>query len=353
MNIANALEAEFSDEEQAHIEQIPTASSEAYALFLQARATVNVTANDPRVLALLQQAIEIDPDFAEAYAASAALLSQTLSNTTAGGAVDAAERAELVATVRRNASRALELDEQQGMAHAALGILSVFEWRWTEAEAAFTRAIDAPSTRPTAALYFGFLLSWTGRHDEAIALGERMRKLDPSAIGTLGYALGMAGAYDASAALWRRAAQRFPDPLVRHWWALTEIARGNNEEGLRQLELVDRMLANNRLVVFLPELAYAFARVGRQADARRLFDEIEAAAEAGEAVGAGTWAMAYLAIGDHEQALKWLEAGAEKAAKHEPDPGFFGLTNLKMNVTNDPALRQPEFAAVLNRIRGD
>jgi TolB-like protein len=353
MNIANALEAEFSDEEQARIEQIPTASTEAYALFLQAVAIGYVTANDPRVLALLQQAIEIDPDFAEAYATSAVLLSQTLSNTTAGGAVDAAERAELVATVRRNASRALELDEQQGMAHAALGSLSLFEWRWTEAEAAFTRAIDAPRTRPIAGVYFGYLLSWTGRHDEAIALGERMRKLDPNAIDTLGFALGMAGAYDASAAIWRRAAQLFPNPLARLWLALTEIARGNNEEGLRQLELVDRMLANNRLVVFLPELAYAFARVGRPADARRLFDEIEAADAAGEPVGAGTWAMAYLAIGDHEQALKWLEAGAEKAAKHEPDPGFIGLMFLKMNVTNDPVLRQPEFTSVLDRVRGD
>jgi hypothetical protein len=27
--------------------------------------------------------------------------------------------------------------------------------------------------------------------------------------------------------------------------------------------------------------------------------------------------------------------------------------NLKMNITNDPVLREPEFAAVLERIRGD
>jgi TolB-like protein/Tfp pilus assembly protein PilF len=355
MNIANALEAEFSDEEQARIEQIPTASSEAYALYLQARAILPVTPNDPRIPTLLQQAIEIDRDFAAAYATSANLLSQRLTNTNAGEAVDAAERAELVATVRRDASRALDLDEQQGLAHSALALLALFEWRWTEAEAGFTRAVEASRQEPIIGAYFGYLLSWAGRHDEAIAVGERTRKLDPDSPlqGGLGFALGMAGDYDAAAALWRRTVQRIPNPIARHWLALTEIARGNNDEALRQLELVDRMLANNRLVVFLPELAYAFGRVGRQGEARRLFDEIEAAAAAGAPVGAGTWAMAYLAIGDNEQALKWLEAGAEKAAKHEPDPGFINLMNLKMNVTNDPILRQPEFVAVLERLRGD
>ena len=38
MNIANALEAEFSLEEQQNIEKIPTTSPEAYALYLKAAA---------------------------------------------------------------------------------------------------------------------------------------------------------------------------------------------------------------------------------------------------------------------------------------------------------------------------
>jgi hypothetical protein len=64
-------------------------------------------------------------------------------------------------------------------------------------------------------------------------------------------------------------------------------------------------------MAFLPELAYGFARVGRQADAQRLFDEIKAADAAGEPVGAGTWAMAYLAINDHEQSLQIWPTKAE------------------------------------------
>jgi hypothetical protein len=44
---------------------------------------------------------------------------------------------------------------------------------------------------------------------------------------------------------------------------------------------------------------------------------------------------------------------AEKVANHEPDAGFFNLMNLKLNITRDPVLEQPEFVEVLSRIRGD
>jgi hypothetical protein len=63
--------------------------------------------------------------------------------------------------------------------------------------------------------------------------------------------------------------------------------------------------------------------------------------------------MAYLAIGDEEEALRRLEAAAEKARNHEPDQGYVQLMNLKMNFLADPRLEEPPFADVLSRIRGD
>ena len=33
--------------------------------------------------------------------------------------------------------------------------------------------------------------------------------------------------------------------------------------------------------------------------------------------------------------------------------GFFSLMNIRLNVTNDPALEQPDFVAVRNRLTGD
>jgi hypothetical protein len=48
-----------------------------------------------------------------------------------------------------------------------------------------------------------------------------------------------------------------------------------------------------------------------------------------------------------------LARAAEKARRHEPDPGFLNLMNLKMNFLADPTLEMREFAQLLARIRGN
>jgi hypothetical protein len=70
-------------------------------------------------------------------------------------------------------------------------------------------------------------------------------------------------------------------------------------------------------------------------------------------VGVGTWALAYLAAGDEEEALHQLESAAEKARNHETDQGYLHLMNLKMTFLADPRIEEPRFAAVLSRVRGD
>ncbi len=66
VNIANALEAEFSLAEQQSIERLPTASTAAYARYLRSIATLVL----PNVQ-YLDEAIALDPDFGLAYATKA------------------------------------------------------------------------------------------------------------------------------------------------------------------------------------------------------------------------------------------------------------------------------------------
>ena len=67
---------------------------------------------------------------------------------------------------------------------------------------------------------------------------------------------------------------------------------------------------------------------------------------------AGGWALTHLAVGNLDEALEWLERGAEKASRQEPDAGYYSLMNLRMNYTNDSVLERPEFVDVRNRLRG-
>ena len=132
-----------------------------------------------------------------------------------------------------------------------------------------------------------------------------------------------------------------------------EIARGNEAAALEQLRLSEEISAAEPQPLFLPMWAYCYGRLGRSADAERLFMEMERREAAGTPFGSGGWAMAYLALGDQPRALERLESAADAAARHELDEGFFNLMALRANVTNDDVLRQREFADVLGRIKGE
>jgi FimV-like protein len=62
--------------------------------------------------------------------------------------------------------------------------------------------------------------------------------------------------------------------------------------------------------------------------------------------------QAYLAIGDYERALEWLEVVADKAENHIIDEAVLNVLHLKMNYMNDPVLKEPRFVEVFNRIQG-
>src|SRR5262249_45759590 len=126
MSVANALNAEFSTEEQRQVERAPTNSAEAHTLLIQ-YLDLTGRGNPASLLALLDQVIERDPNFAEAYGFKASLYGNMLINTTLGSAGD---RAQAEALARENARRALELDPASESASSALGMVDVVNWRW-------------------------------------------------------------------------------------------------------------------------------------------------------------------------------------------------------------------------------
>jgi TolB-like protein/Tfp pilus assembly protein PilF len=353
MNIANAIGAEFSLAEQESLETPPTSSPAAYALFLQATDSFRSTglgATDT-ALELIDRALAIDPEFAHAYALRAQLYASLFVNTVQATGVSVEERAPLEARIRDSAERALALDPELVEARLALRAINLVTWRWAN----YAETLDAADERALGAASL-WVLSWMGNHAAAQRIAEQRVSLSPNDTLVhmyLGIVRAYAGDRAASIESLNRSLELAPaNPLARAWLAYDAIALGNDAGALAELELLERMLGANPPVVFLPELAYAYSRLGRPDDVARLFAEIEA--RAGDIdVGVGTWAMAYLAIGDEAEALRRLEEAAEKARDHEPDQGYLHLMNLRMNFLADPRLAQPRFADVLSRIRGD
>jgi tetratricopeptide (TPR) repeat protein len=76
------------------------------------------------------------------------------------------------------ATRALELDNSLPEAHAALGFVSgVYDWNWSKAESEFKQAIKTNPHYATAYEWYALCLTWTGRHEEAIAMARRAQEL--------------------------------------------------------------------------------------------------------------------------------------------------------------------------------
>jgi TolB-like protein len=357
MNVANALNAEFSSEEQAAIEQIPTESPVAYSLLLQARATIFNGGSYDDAIEVLDRALAIDPGFADGFGTAAAFRASLFTNTAQGTGVAAENRDALEREIRDLAARALELDPNNAIAQTALRVINIPTWRWSAFEDALTRGEEMSLEGiPGLAATQQWVFAWMGRTQEAVDIGRRNVRLNPNDGGSH-LSLGISQAYNGERRVaeqtLRHAAQLLPSfPLIHSWIGYNHLALGEEAEAIEALQLTEDLLGSNRQLAYLPELAYGYALLGRQTDVERLFDEMQAA-EQQNYIGAGGWAMAYLAIGDEARALEQLEIVAEKARNHVPDEGYLAALNLRMNFLDDPRLEQPAFSDVLSRIRGD
>ncbi|MEP5568737.1 MAG: hypothetical protein ABJN62_12930 [Halioglobus sp.] len=353
LSVAKALKATLSLAEQMEIKRAPTTSPAAYGLYLQARFIITTGAGAAsQAHDLLDRALRIDPRFSRACGLKAMLYSTLYVNTEQSSSADATDQKELENTVRSWADRAFDLEPKNAEARSAIRTLSILTWRWTDFQSALEPGDE--SRLLTFGLWF---YSWIGQKEYAVELGERVVDLDPNdpaAHMSLGVVYAYAGRRQASINSFRRMNELSPEVVLgHHWMIFNEIALGNQENALREMSLVKNLLADDdRKIVFLPDLAYAHARLGLHDEARNIVEEMAAIGSKLD-LGAGSWATAYLALGDEKKALEQLEIVAEKARRNEPDAGFLNVMSLRMNHMDDPSLAKPEFEEVFKKIVGE
>src|SRR5262245_9290179 len=119
-----------------------------------------------------EQAIKLDPNYAPAYAGLAVSYVTTAYRELVSPA-DAGPRAEAAAR------KALEIDEQLGQAHSALGVLHFRNLDWSEGIREFQRAIDLNPSYSTTHMWHSYYLMALGRFEESIAESKRAQELDP------------------------------------------------------------------------------------------------------------------------------------------------------------------------------
>jgi TolB-like protein/cytochrome c-type biogenesis protein CcmH/NrfG len=340
--IALALEVELLPSEQARIERLPTRSPPAYALYLSALETGDISQ--------LDRAIALDPEFALAYAQRAHILGSAFVVFQVAQAGENASEvaANLQRTIIENAEQALILDPNLGLAHAALGEMHMRAWRREEAEAALESAFNLSPNDPEVLASYSQFSSFTGQHEDALRLARRAAELNPGgASGAIVSANLLAGNYQAAAALLRELIDENPADASRYYQlAEVEVFAGNHDEALRYAQLAEQIGTFGTLWSgsggLTARQAQVYSRVGRPDDATRLFDAMWALSPSPVQA-----ALGYLAIRDTDESLRLFREAADSDV---PLPGNAVTIYTKQNVWNDPILDQPEFVEVRSRL---
>ncbi len=175
--IASALKATFSASEKSNIEKVPTSNIVAYNLYLKAKFNVVINSKESyrRSVLILSQAIELDKDFAPAYAELANCYSLI-----AYYQYDLYKPQEAWQLAKQSALKAFALDSTLAESYDALAyIVRTYDWNWAEAEKKWKKAIELNPNSSRSYHRYALLLGLQGRFDESIAKAKHALQLDP------------------------------------------------------------------------------------------------------------------------------------------------------------------------------
>jgi len=214
--------------------------------------------------------------------------------------------AEVLPRAREALGQALRLDETLAEAHAVSAyIRAYYEWDWRSAEQEFRRALELRPNYADAYFSYSRFLASRRRLDEAIAQLERAVALDPLSLSLqsnralLDY---FAGRYDQAERRLRDVLQSDSTDLLAKWGlALVQEQQGRPKDAIAVLEPIIGSSLNRK-----SSLGHAYAVAGDTARARGILAELKQAA-AQSYVPSYWFAVVYAGIGDHDQALRYLQ----------------------------------------------
>jgi TolB-like protein/Flp pilus assembly protein TadD len=337
--IAPALALELFPSSDPARSRTPTTNVQAHELYLRGRFAWNKRTEEDlrRAVAFFQDAIELDPDYAQAYSglADACVVLGNLGAMAAG---------EVRSRARVAAERALELDPLLAEAHTSLAYLKVRgDWDWSGAEAEFRRAILLHPGYATARHWYALHLAAQARFDEARAQIRLARELDP-----LSLIIRCAGAaielydrnYDPAIAAFREIVAIDPSfPPAHDYLGRTFLTMGRLDDAAAAFgEAVAHAGPNPG---YLAALGHVHAVSGRRAEAGRILADLERMSSE-RTVAHEDLAFLHAGLGILDRTFELLDRACEERS------GW--LVDLKVDPSFDALRGDPRFEAILRRI---
>jgi TolB-like protein/tetratricopeptide (TPR) repeat protein len=339
-NVASALRGALGVVERAAITVGGTSNPEAQRLVLEAIRIANSgmsfagqvsVANFQRALQLIDQALALDPNYADAYAHKAVVVTGYASHFGRSGDL-ARARAEAM----DYAKKAVAIAPNLPSAHLALSVIYRGDLNLADAERELDRSVALAPNDPEILRNQATLLSVVGKFDEAVAVANRAVNLDP--LNGISYGLKMVILYLA-----RRygdgveTAEAAPKHLFVSYFKLGDclVMLGRNQDALRAYESgprddVFQLVGEGVLAARTGDRAGALTKVNRM---RQLFGD----------AASFQFAQIYAQLGQADDAFANLDrAWAVK------DPA---LVTVKVDPLLDPIRNDPRYAILIRNLR--
>jgi eukaryotic-like serine/threonine-protein kinase len=336
--IAREVGVALTPQDQTRLSSARAVDPEAYRLYLRGQSFLEKWTPDAVLLARqsFSKAIEVDPNYARAYAdlAYTYLLGekQTMDAKVAGS------------LARQAATKALALDDTSSDAHVAQALVKyMVDWDWPAAEKEFQRAIQLNPGDTQAHHMYAHLLVILGRNQEALRESELYIKTDPlsaSAHGHLAWYYICTRQYDLAVEQALENLRYDPNESSAFNY-LGDIYRykGMPQEALAQYQKASALAGDSP--ASMQALRSAYETDGWRGYGRQLLQRDLNPAKQGY-VSAYAIAMHYALMGDKENVLLYLEKGLAD--------GDFSLVELNTVHDFDFVHADPRYAALLRRM---
>jgi adenylate cyclase len=278
---------------------------EAFDLVLKAKALRGYGMQDKfdQAVGLLNQAIQKDPQYSEAYSELASTYAAAATNSFVDplGAANEAIAA---------AARAIQLDPAAATAYAAEGYAHAMVLNdWKQGEQELRNALRLLPQDAAIHQHLGLVLLVQGRFPQALAEARTAAQLDPlvPATGTsVGMVYFMQRQYRQALAEWRNLAALHPDAPAFH----TLIGMALEAEGdYSAAEQEYKALAAQFPLTWKLRMMHLLAVCGKKEEAVRLAAQVEKTEPAADPLD---FAATYGALGERDRGFQWLRQACEK-----------------------------------------
>ena len=297
---------------------------EAYALFLQARQLAYQFTEESldRSNELYRAALEIDPDYAAAWAGLSA-------NYTNQAAYALAPLEESYANAREVANQALETDPEFAPALASLGTIALwYDLDFATAAEGYSKALKLEPTDPEILAGAAMLLELIDRGADAIQVYEYLLDrdpLNPTLYSFIGDAYGDAGRPGEALKSFRTAADLSPEGIATHYLAAGVILENGDPEAALA-EVLQEPFEPYRLL----GLARIYGVMGQAAESDAALQQLIDAHADGWAYNI---AYTYAYREEADSAFEWLNRAIENRDAGLSD---LGSTHSFDNIVDDP-----------------